>query len=71
MHSPAPSACRTIAWCWAAIISAPNCWQRLPSSTALQKAGVMVGEYVAAGFRKIHLDCSMSCADDARPSAMS
>ena len=42
----------------------PNCWQRLPSSTALQKAGVMVGEYVTAGFRKIHLDCSMSCADD-------
>ena len=42
----------------------PNCWQRMPSSTALQKAGVMVGEYVAAGFRKIHLDCSMSCADD-------
>jgi D-tagatose-1,6-bisphosphate aldolase subunit GatZ/KbaZ len=25
-----------------------------------------VAEYVAAGFRKIHLDCSMSCADDAR-----
>src|ERR1700692_2975964 len=44
----------------------PNCWQRLPSSTALDKAGVMVGEYVAAGFRKIHLDCSMSCADDSR-----
>jgi D-tagatose-1,6-bisphosphate aldolase subunit GatZ/KbaZ len=42
----------------------PNCWQRLPSSTALQMAGVMVGKYVAAGFRKIHLDCSMSCADD-------
>jgi D-tagatose-1,6-bisphosphate aldolase subunit GatZ/KbaZ len=40
----------------------PNCWQRLPSSTALQKAGVMVAEYVAAGFRKIHLDCSMACA---------
>ncbi|MDB6083473.1 MAG: D-tagatose-bisphosphate aldolase, class non-catalytic subunit [Gammaproteobacteria bacterium] len=44
----------------------PNCWQRLPSSTALQNAAVMVGEYVAAGFRKIHLDCSMSCADDPR-----
>jgi D-tagatose-1,6-bisphosphate aldolase subunit GatZ/KbaZ len=44
----------------------PNCWQRLPSSTALDKAGVMVGEYVAAGFRKIHLDCSMSCADDSQ-----
>jgi D-tagatose-1,6-bisphosphate aldolase subunit GatZ/KbaZ len=42
----------------------PNCWQRLPSSTALHKAGTMVGEYATAGFRKIHLDCSMSCADD-------
>jgi D-tagatose-1,6-bisphosphate aldolase subunit GatZ/KbaZ len=42
----------------------PNCWQSLPSSAALRKAGVMVGQYVAAGFRKIHLDCSMSCADD-------
>jgi D-tagatose-1,6-bisphosphate aldolase subunit GatZ/KbaZ len=44
----------------------PNCWQHLPSSTALNKAEVMVAEYVAAGFRKIHLDCSMSCADDPR-----
>ena len=44
----------------------PNCWQNLPSSTALQKAAVMVGQYVTAGFRKIHLDCSMSCADDPR-----
>ena len=33
----------------------PNCWQRLPASTALDKAGVMVTEYVAAGFRKITL----------------
>ena len=40
----------------------PNAWQHLPSSTALGKAEVMVGEYVAAGFRKIHLDCSMACA---------
>jgi len=44
----------------------PNCWQGLSSQTALQKAAVMVGQYVAAGFRKIHLDCSMSCADDPR-----
>jgi D-tagatose-1,6-bisphosphate aldolase subunit GatZ/KbaZ len=44
----------------------PNCWQRLPSAVALHKAEVMVAEYVAAGFRKIHLDCSMSCADDPR-----
>jgi D-tagatose-1,6-bisphosphate aldolase subunit GatZ/KbaZ len=42
----------------------PNCWQRLPAATALEKAGVMVAEYVTAGFRKIHLDCSMSCAGD-------
>jgi D-tagatose-1,6-bisphosphate aldolase subunit GatZ/KbaZ len=44
----------------------PNAWQNEPSAAALGKAGVMVGEYVAAGFRKIHLDCSMSCADDPR-----
>jgi D-tagatose-1,6-bisphosphate aldolase subunit GatZ/KbaZ len=42
----------------------PNCWQRQPPAAALTKAGVMVAEYVAAGFRKIHLDCSMSCAGD-------
>jgi D-tagatose-1,6-bisphosphate aldolase subunit GatZ/KbaZ len=44
----------------------PNCWQNLPAAAALQKSQVMVGEYVTAGFRKIHLDCSMSCADDPR-----
>jgi D-tagatose-1,6-bisphosphate aldolase subunit GatZ/KbaZ len=44
----------------------PNCWQRESASEALQKAAVMVDEYVTAGFRKIHLDCSMSCADDPR-----
>jgi D-tagatose-1,6-bisphosphate aldolase subunit GatZ/KbaZ len=27
----------------------------------------MVADYVSAGFRKIHLDCSMSCADDPIP----
>src|SRR5262249_4016452 len=45
---------------------APNAWQSETAAVALQKAGVMVGQYVAAGFRKIHLDCSMSCADDPR-----
>jgi D-tagatose-1,6-bisphosphate aldolase subunit GatZ/KbaZ len=44
----------------------PNAWQKLPAAAALEKAGVMVAEYVTAGFRKIHLDCSMSCADDPR-----
>lgn len=42
----------------------PNCWQGLPAAAALQKSEAMVAEYVTAGFRKIHLDCSMSCADD-------
>jgi D-tagatose-1,6-bisphosphate aldolase subunit GatZ/KbaZ len=42
----------------------PNCWQRQPAQVALQRAGVLVAEYVRAGFRKIHLDCSMSCSDD-------
>jgi D-tagatose-1,6-bisphosphate aldolase subunit GatZ/KbaZ len=44
----------------------PNCWQNLPAATALDKSAVLVGEYVAAGFRKIHLDCSMSLSDDPR-----
>lgn len=42
----------------------PNAWQSLSAQEALGRAGVMVGEYVRAGYRKIHLDCSMSCADD-------
>jgi D-tagatose-1,6-bisphosphate aldolase subunit GatZ/KbaZ len=42
----------------------PNAWQSLPPSEAMQKAAVMVAEYVTAGFRKIHLDCSMACAGD-------
>ena len=42
----------------------PNAWQSLPAQEALARAGVMVGEYVQAGYRKIHLDCSMSCAGD-------
>lgn len=42
----------------------PNAWQSLPADEALARAGVMVREYVSAGYRKIHLDCSMSCAGD-------
>jgi D-tagatose-1,6-bisphosphate aldolase subunit GatZ/KbaZ len=44
----------------------PNAWQILSAQEALSRAGVMVTQYVRAGFRKIHLDCSMSCADDPR-----
>jgi D-tagatose-1,6-bisphosphate aldolase subunit GatZ/KbaZ len=44
----------------------PNCWQSQSAKMALERAAVMIREYVTAGFRKIHLDCSMSCADDPR-----
>ena len=42
----------------------PNRWQRESSSAAMQKAEVLIAAYVEAGYQKIHLDCSMSCADD-------
>jgi D-tagatose-1,6-bisphosphate aldolase subunit GatZ/KbaZ len=45
----------------------PNAWTKLPADEAMAKADVMVSDYVAAGFGKIHLDCSMSCADDPVP----
>jgi len=45
----------------------PNCWQGEPSELALAKSEVLVADYVRAGFRKIHLDCSMACADDGLP----
>jgi len=45
----------------------PNAWTVLPAEQAMAKAETMVAAYVAAGFGKIHLDCSMSCADDPVP----
>jgi len=39
----------------------PNPWKALPAEQAMAKAEVMVAAFVAAGFRKIHLDCSMGC----------
>ncbi len=45
----------------------PNCWQSDTAEQAMSKADVLIGDYVRAGFRKIHLDCSMSCADDPVP----
>ncbi len=45
----------------------PNPWTSLPPDAAMAKAEAMVAAYVAAGFRKIHLDCSMSCAGDPVP----
>ena len=45
----------------------PNCWQDLPAEEAMAKSEELIASYVKAGFRKIHLDCSMSCADDPVP----
>jgi D-tagatose-1,6-bisphosphate aldolase subunit GatZ/KbaZ len=45
----------------------PNPWQVRPAGEAMALAGAMVAGYVRAGFRKIHLDCSMSCAGDPHP----
>ncbi len=45
----------------------PNCWQGLPAESAMAKSEQLVADYVGAGFRKIHLDCSMSCAGDPTP----
>ncbi|MET0457155.1 MAG: D-tagatose-bisphosphate aldolase, class II, non-catalytic subunit [Mycobacterium sp.] len=42
----------------------PNRWQRESASAAMAKADVLIAAYVEAGYTKIHLDCSMSCADD-------
>jgi D-tagatose-1,6-bisphosphate aldolase subunit GatZ/KbaZ len=42
----------------------PNPWRREGASLAMAKAKEMVAAYVAAGFRKVHLDASMGCADE-------
>jgi D-tagatose-1,6-bisphosphate aldolase subunit GatZ/KbaZ len=42
----------------------PNCWQGEPADSAMAKSEALIEQYVEAGFRKIHLDCSMACADD-------
>ncbi|USX23680.1 D-tagatose-bisphosphate aldolase, class II, non-catalytic subunit [Oxalobacteraceae bacterium OTU3REALA1] len=45
----------------------PNAWQDQPADDAMEKAELLIEQYVLAGFRKIHLDCSMSCAGDPVP----
>lgn len=42
----------------------PNAWQHLDAASAMQNADTLIAAYAAAGFHKIHLDCSMRCADD-------
>ncbi len=45
----------------------PNRWQNLPAAQAMANADDLIKSYVAAGFKKIHLDCSMSCEGDPLP----
>jgi len=45
----------------------PNVWRKEPAANAMDKACGLVAAYVEAGFRKIHLDCSMACGDDPHP----
>ena len=42
----------------------PSVWQGEPEVSAMNKAEVLIHDYVQAGFTKIHLDCSMRLADD-------
>jgi D-tagatose-1,6-bisphosphate aldolase subunit GatZ/KbaZ len=45
----------------------PNRWRSLPPQEAMAEADALVAAYVRAGFTKIHLDCSFSCAGDPVP----
>ncbi|AZQ68143.1 D-tagatose-bisphosphate aldolase, class II, non-catalytic subunit [Silicimonas algicola] len=42
----------------------PNPWRDRPAEEAMEEAEAMVAAFVAAGFRKIHLDASMGCAGE-------
>ena len=42
----------------------PQAWRKLPATEAMEKAHRMVADYAAAGFTKIHLDCSEGCAGE-------
>ena len=45
----------------------PNSWRHLGSENAMQETLQLVRSYVQAGYRKIHLDASFVCSDDAGP----
>ncbi len=45
----------------------PNPWRERPAEEAMALAEEMVRGYAAAGFTKIHLDCSMACGGDPSP----
>jgi D-tagatose-1,6-bisphosphate aldolase subunit GatZ/KbaZ len=45
----------------------PSVWQNEPSDSAMEKAIELTHQYIRAGYKKIHLDASMSCAGDEIP----
>ena len=47
----------------------PNAWKNENSESAMNKAALMIEDYVKAGYTKIHLDASMKCADDGNPNS--
>lgn len=47
----------------------PVCWTDASADEAMEKAKILIASYVEAGFKKIHLDTSMPCADDVLPLA--
>jgi len=42
----------------------PVCWVDELAVSAMEKSKDLIAAYVEAGFKKIHLDCSMGCTDD-------
>lgn len=45
----------------------PQPWRTLSVDAAMAKAITMIEAYARAGYGKLHLDCSMSCAGDPEP----
>ncbi len=45
----------------------PYSWRQLPAARAMEKARLLAQQSVQAGYRKLHLDASMACADDPVP----
>lgn len=42
----------------------PYPWRKMPSQMAMAESETLIHDYVAAGFRKIHIDTSVPCSDD-------
>jgi D-tagatose-1,6-bisphosphate aldolase subunit GatZ/KbaZ len=48
----------------------PLIWRKEPAHKAMAKAAELVRAFVRAGYRKIHLDTGMTCADDPKGSLL-